>query len=317
MPARRYKKSKNIKNRKRRKKPIKNDKKDIGFLKFLFLLTLLVLTLLVIFSKDHWNKNTRLPLTIVRDDGSFVVSVFDPSQEKITNLHFPKEAQIGLARQYGTWRIKSVKKLSEDEGLDGELLVESISYFYKLPHAAWGYEPAFGFSQDSALKLIKALVTPYKTNLKIGDRARLAFFSFRVKTFKKEDIYLDETIAFRKGTLLDGREGFTFGGDMPENVKALFSLKELEVGRTRVKIVNQTGSRLLAERVGEIIEVIGVKTSSIETKEASPFTCKIAGSDKLLVSILSQVMECDEYEGSYENFDLILLLGTNFKKQFL
>lgn len=315
MPAR-YKKRKNIKNRAKRKKP-KKDKKDIGFLKFLILLTLLALTILVIFSKDHWNKNTRLPLTIVRDDGSVVVSVFDPAQEKITNLYFPKEAQIGLARQYGTWRVKSVGRLAEDEGLDGELLVESISYFYKLPHAAWGYEPAIGFSQGNTLKKLKALFAPYKTNLKIGDRARLALFSFGVKTFKNEDIYLEKTTAFRKGILLDGREGFTFSGDMPENVKALFSLKELTGTSTRAKIVNQTGNRIMAEDVGEIIEVIGVKTSSIETKETSPFNCEMAGDDKLLVSILIQIIDCEKYEGTYENFDLILFLGTNFKKQFL
>lgn len=301
-----------------RKRRLPKKKKRFGPVRFLALTLVFVAFLFFLaFQTRFWDKDSKLTLVINKKDGDVLVAVFNPVVDEVTNITIPKNTQLRVARQLGTWKAGSVWQLGENEGLEGKLLQETITYHLELPVVAWADSPAEGFASGELVALAKAVSLPYKTNLKIGDRLKLALFSFGVKNFKREEINLAETKLLKKTRLIDGGEGFVLVGDLPASILALFSDIKISQKGTSVLIKNATGKKSVAEQVGGIIEVLGAKVAAIKEEENGDFDCLVLGKDQKAVEKLAQVFSCQKEKSLPSgSLDLEIRLGEGFAKRF-
>lgn len=305
----------------RRKKRAKQKARRNGrnsYKKLLFILLVPLFTfLLITFHTKFWKSSGKTFLAISKENGEVVVSVFDPELEKITNIIIPKNTEVDVARQLGRWKLGSVRELGENEDLEGKLLAETIVKHFKLPVAAWADAPALGFAEGDVLGVVKASLFPYKTNLGIGDKIKLGIFSIRIKNLKRENINFSEGNILKKVTLIGGEEGYVLAGRLPNYIVALFSNLSISSEGSIVVILDATGKANVAEEVGEVIEVMGVKLANIKKEEAADFDCEVKGKEKELLEEIAQVFSCKKLKTAPEgNFDLEIKIGRNFTRRF-
>ena len=299
-----------------KRKARRNGKNSYIKLLFIFLVPLLIF-LLITLQTRFWKSSAKTSLVICKESGEVVISVFDPELEKITNIIIPKNAEVDVARQLGRWKLGSVRELGENEDLEGKLLAETIVKHFKLPVAAWADTPALGFADGDVLGIIKASLLPYKTNLGIGDKLKLGIFSIRINNLKRESIYFSEGNILKKVTLIGGEEGYVLAGRLPNYIVALFSNSNISSEGAVVIILDATGKANVAEEVGEVIEVMGVKLANIKKEEADDFDCEVKGEDKELLEEVAQVFSCKKLKTMPEgNFDLEIKIGRDFSKRF-
>lgn len=302
----------------RRKRRLQNKKKRFRPVRPLVLISLLIAFLFFLASQTRfWDNDSKLTLVINKKDGDVLVTVFNPVVDEVTNITIPKNTQLKVARQLGTWKAGSVWQLGENEGLEGRLLQETITYHFKLPVVAWADSPAEGFASGELIALVKAVALPYKTNLKMGDRIKLAFFSFGIKNFKREEINLAETKLLKQTRFIDGEEGFVLVSDLPANILALFSDIEISQKSISVLIKNATGKKSVAESVGEITEVLGAKVAVVKKEENEDFDCLVLGKNQKAVEKIAQVFSCQKEKSLPSgSLDLEIRLGEGFAKRF-
>lgn len=305
----------------RRKRSRSGKKKDtnssVFYRVFFFLFFVVLLFLVFRLTTKHFSSESKLSVTNPREDGSVIVSTFDPSQESIKTVIIPADTEVRVARQLGTWMIKSVWKLGEDEKLGGQLLAETITKQFSIPVFVWGDTGAGGFSSSSALQIIKAAVSPYKTNLGIGDRVRLAAFSLGVKNFKREEINLSNTRVLEKTTLVDGSEGHRVAGDIPSSIAAIYSDPHMSAISAKTQIKDATSNITVAKEVGKIIEVIGLKVASIENVDVQEgLDCFVSGRSEELTITMAKLFGCERKKHEEVNFDLTISIGEEFAKRF-
>lgn len=289
-----------------------------SYKKLLFILLVPLFTfLLITFHTKFWKSSGKTFLAISKENGEIVVSVFDPELEKITNIIIPKNTEVDVARQLGRWKLGSVRELGENEDLEGKLLAETIVKHFKLPVAAWADAPALGFAEGDVLGVVKASLFPYKTNLGIGDKIKLGIFSIRIKNLKRENINFSEGNILKKVTLIGGEEGYVLAGRLPNYIVALFSNLSISSEGSIVVILDATGKANVAEEVGEVIEVMGVKLANIKKEEAADFDCEVKGKEKELLEEIAQVFSCKKLKTAPEgNFDLEIKIGKDFTRRF-
>lgn len=307
MPAKR-RRPRDYKKKKRRKK---------SFLIPVFVFLTFGLVVWAVFATSHyWVGKNKLSIAIAKKDGSVVVSTFDPVEGELVNLTIPKETEVELSRRLGKIRIKNAWQVGLNEGYDGELLAETITRHFKFPVAVWADSPAAGFTQSNINLLIRAMFSPYKTNLTIGDRVRLGIFSMGIKNLKKEDIALQETTYLRKTQLVDGREGYVVTGRFPQSLLVVFSEELMSNSGATVVITDETGSPQTANELGQLIEVLGAKVASIEKKGKKNYDCRVSGKDKQTVARVSLILSCGVEADRQSNFDIRLSIGEEFAQRF-
>lgn len=305
-PARR-RRIKRKKRKKRRKTLLK-----IGIWVFLVLFLVLLFKL----TTKYWSSDSKLTMAVFEESGDIRVSTFDPEADTIRSVIIPADTEVKVARQLGTWRIKSVWRLGEDEGFDGKLLAETVTKQFKIPVFVWAGSRASGFSSGDAIPVLKSAIAPYKTNLGLGDRLKLAAFSLGVKNFKREEVDLADSRVLEETELVDGSMGFRVVGDIPASIVAIYSDPLFSSMGAKTHIIDATTSQTVAEEVGEIIEVVGLKVASIEEVEKSYVDCSVSGKDRKLVVKVSKLLSCSLEEHDEENFDLTILLGEEFADRF-
>ncbi len=299
-----------------KQKARRNGKNSYRKLLFILLVPLLIF-LLVTFQTRFWKSSAKTCLVISKESGEVVISVFDPGLEKITNIIIPKNTEVDVARQLGRWKLGSVRELGENEDLEGKLLAETIVKHFKLPVAAWADGPALGFAEGDILGIVKASLLPYKTNLGIGDKLKLGLFSIRIKNLKRENIDFSEDNILKKVTLIGGEEGYILAGRLPNYIVALFSNPNISSEGATVVILDVTGKANVAEEVGEVVEVMGVKLANIKKEEAVDFDCEVKGKNKELLEGISQVFFCKKLKALPEgNFDLEIKIGREFARRY-
>lgn len=282
----------------------------------LFLLaSVAVLLIFFFFRTKYWGLGSKFSIAIKTKNDDVILAVFDKELEEVTRIIIPGSTQVEVSRQLGTWKIGAVWQLGENESLGGLLLAETITKHFKLPVVIWADYPAEGFLQSSPWAFIKAVVFPYKTNMLVGDKINLGLFSARVKKFKRISVNLSKTPYLKKTTLIDGNEGYLLAGELPLNLIALFSDKEVVRSGLRVVISDLTGKYGLAEQIGEIIEVLGAKVVAIRKGNSSDFDCEIIGSEEQIVKKFAVLFSCQENIKA-DSFDLEVRLGENFAKRF-
>ncbi len=305
----------------RRKKRVKKQARKNGkrkyFKLFCLLLIPLFIFLLITLRTKYWKSSAETFLVIEKESGDVVVTVFNPSLEKITNITIPKNTEVEVARQLGRWKLGSVRELGENENMEGQLLAETIVKHFKLPVAAWADAPALGFAEGDLPGIIKASLMPYKTNLGIGDRIKMGLMSARIKNLKRENISFAEGNILKKVTLIGGDEGYVLAGRLPNYIIALFSNPCISSEGATVVIYDSTDTPNVAEEIGEVVEVMGVKLANIKKEEADNSDCEVKGKDKELLDEIVQVFSCKNMRVEPEgNFDLEIKIGKEFSKRF-
>src|SRR3990170_2738048 len=250
------------------------------------------------FQTRFWDAKSKLTLATNTKEGDIIVSSFDPQTASVTNIFIPASTQVNVSRQLGSWRAKSIWQLGLNEKLSGALLRETVVKNFYLPIVAWGDAPALAFSQGDFLGIARAMVLPFKTNLKVGDKIKLGIFALSVKNPKRTDLDLRQGNYLKKARLTDGEEGYIPTGAGLEKLIIYFA---------------DSGGSRVAQEVGKTIEMIGAKVSSLSKVEQEDTDCQVAGKDKRLVELISAVFSCQKVKGEPSgNFDAQVKLGKGF-----
>lgn len=308
-PAQRRKRLNNLKNKKKGFRKINKPLLVFGFfIVFIFLA--------FFFGKKNCFSDLNNVLVFVNKDGDVIVSSFNRKEKEVNSVFIPKNTQLEVSRQLGSWKVKSIWQLGVNEKYYGKLLQETVVKNFHFPVNIWADETASGFISNNFLKLLKATFFPYKSNLSLGDRLNLFFISFGLENKRNTFIDLSKTGVLKETRLTDGEEGYVIARDVPINVMAPFAEQIFKDGGYMIKIVNATGLRSVAENIGITLEAIGSKVVSIKEEAVTDFDCFISGKDKHFVKKISQIYSCEVKDNDFEGFDMVIKLGSGFSKRY-
>lgn len=309
-PAQRRKKLAQLKN--------KNRTKTVRKPYWLFVFVPFILLVVISFLTARFKALDRLALVVNGKGGEVIVQNFDFSQKEIVNVVIPGQTQLDVANQFGFYRAGNVWKLGLNEKKEGELLRLSVVKNFNLPIVAWADSGGEALGKGGLLGLIKAVILPYKSNLRFGDKLRLAVFSAGVREDKRVEVDLSKTALLREVRLTDGEMGYVVsGGGLPVSLGGIFSEAIGKSEPFRAMVKDNTGRLGVAEKAGGVLEVMGVKIASLTKGPTTDADCVVSGKDKRLVEKISLIFTC-QVEGKLtdDNFDLILELGSKFAKRY-
>ena len=172
---------------------------------------------------NYWTSNTKLTLLVQESRGELNLITFDPEVGEITNIKIPSNTEVEVARRYGVFRLGNVWELGYSEGLRGDLLANTITKNFKLPVYTWADSQAVGFVSTNYFDVGRAVISRYRTNLKIGDRIRIAAFVFRIPNSRRVEINLSDTQYLKKTKLIDGEEGYVIVRNIPVSILSVFA----------------------------------------------------------------------------------------------
>jgi len=307
MPARRRKRRQKEKER-ANKRPL---------VPFLLIAIVLVVGGLFTTSSKYWDSKSKLTLLVHDPEGDVSLMTFDPVLEEISIIVIPSNTEVEVAQHFGTYQLGNVWKLGQSEGLGGRLLSKTITKNFKFPVYIWSEKQALGFASTNYIEVAKAVISSYSTNLSIGDRLKIATFSVSVPNSRRVELKLSETPYLIETRLVDGQEGFVIGKDIPVSILSIFANPVIAGGGQRVVITNNTGNSQIAERVGEVVEVLGVKVASVRKGDGNIKGCMVGGNDSESVEIISEVFDCTiKNLEQDENFDMEIVLGSEFEETY-
>ena len=288
----------------RRQKRIarKNKVSSKPLLKFLVLILIpLVALLLVKFTTKYWNGEDKVSVAVQNGDGSVGVLLFDPALEEETIFTIPAETEVNVSQNLGTIRIKNVWQLGINEGVGGSLLSKTVTKNFFFPVFLWSDE-----TPDSV-----KFITTKNSNVPIGDRIRILYFTTRVKNLSKNQIDLGKSQFLTKMKLSDGALGYIIPGAISERLTFYFSDDAFSQKVLRVYLVDATGTFGVAENFGKIIEVMGGKIVTVEKVQKEESECTIWGAEKGAIRKISNLFDC-KIENKKTDFDVEIKLGSNF-----
>jgi hypothetical protein len=281
------------------------------------LLIIGAILLYVFCSASFFAGKNKLSVAIQGKNGEIIVSTFDPVTEEITNLTIPGTTQLTVSRQLGSWKVKSLWKLGENEKLGGALLSESIVRNFHLPISAWASESHIGLARGNVGQIIKSLFSFKGSNLGFGDKIKLAIFSLGLGDGKRFELNMDETNYLRKEKLVDGELGYMPASKIPNSLLVVFGNQGYGQKGYKAGIKDFTGKALIGQEVGSTLEVLGIKVASVEKLDNADFDCRVSGMDKAMVGEISKIFECgSEIKNLEGNFDLVVELGEKFGKRY-
>ena len=309
-PAQRRKKLRDFKKK-------KTTKKLNIFLLFLLFSTLVIFGL-YFFNSKHSSGNLKISMVYPDNSGNIVVATFSKKEKEITLIKIPQNTQLEVSRQLGSWKAKSLWQLGINEKYEGLLLQETITKNFHFPISIWADEKVSGFVSGNFIKLIKATIFPYKSNLSLGDRFNLFYISFGIQNKKISSFNLSEWEILKKIKLTDGEEGYVLSKDiLPINIMSSFSEPINSDFGYLVQIVNATGSRSVAENIGKTIESMGFKITSIKEESSNnDIDCFIYGKDKEVIKKMSLIYSCSTQVNKNNDFDIVIKLGSKFLKRY-
>jgi len=264
-------------------------KENRGWLKWIIVGVglLLVLIAAVFFLRTkYWNSKGKLAVVIDRGQ-DVVIYLYDSKADSQTDVVIPGNTQVLAAYGLGTWKLGSLWKLGSDEKIGGSLITRTISMNLGLPVFVWW------------------------DNLSVGDKLRISLFSL-FNRGSKDTIFLSETGSLKKTVFLDGENGYLVNKDVPEEVSSLFSDQEEFGSFLKAKITDSTESYGVANKVGRIIETMGIKVASISKDSGFESDCKVSGKNKELIRKVALILGCSQRETKDStSFDLEIYLGNH------
>lgn len=277
----------------RRRKIKRKKERKPGFIKWIIVGALLLLIGLSVYflRTKFWNRGGKL--AVVADGGEdVVISLYDVKVGRETEVIIPGNTQVLAAYGLGTWKLGSLWKLGSDEKMGGSLMTRTIALNFGFP------------------------VFVYWDNLSLGDKIKTKLFSF-FNRGSKDAVYLKQTGCLKKTVFVDGEDGYIVNKDTPEKISSLFSDQEEFGSLLKAKITDSTGSFGLANKVGKIIETMGIKVAAISKGSDFEFDCRVTGKNKKLIGKVALILGCGRSEiKSSTSFDLEIDLGEKFTQGF-
>jgi len=157
---------------------------------------------------------------------------------------------------------------------------------------------------------------PYQSNLSLKDKVQLFLFSIFVSTSDKTHLELKDSGFLSYEILPDGSNGFIPKKDLPRIVLSQFSDPQISNENQKIKVISV--NRLLAEKVGQIINVAGGNLTLIEEEKGLDLDCLVSTKKKTTTSVkIARVFNCQtEKLGEDNAFDIVIKLGKSFEKRF-
>jgi len=286
-----------------------------------FLPIILIIGLLIIIRSDtkYWNAQDKFILAYRLESGEVAVSVLDPKLDELTTLLVPGDTEVDVARNYGELRIKNVWQLGINEGAGGSLLAETVSQNFLFPVFLWSDSDAKSLADGSLPGILHFIVFPKSTNIALGDRFSAGLFALRVNNSGRGLIDLGKNQFLLKQKLTDGQSGFVLGGPISPRLTVYFSDNYISDansgGNLKVVIKDTTGVPGVADKVGQIVEVMGGKVVSVEKKNSDSSDCLVLGTDHRVVKKIADLFSC-KTGGSRGEMDLEIDLGASFARRF-
>jgi len=282
----------------REKRKIKSKKFGIFFKILLPIILILAAGLFLLLNTKYWNGKDKFIFVSRMADGGASVTILDPKLDEETVLTIPGETEVTVARNLGILRLKNVWQLGINEKIEGRLAAETISQNFLFP--------VFLFRDDSS----------HKTNIPLGDSLLIKFFLIGIKPINKSEIDLAKSQFLSKVKLNDGTTGYRLSAPVSGVLTSYFSDNDLANLTLRVGIVDGTGKAGVAQKVGEMIEVLGGKIVSIDKKEIlAGSDCVINGKDAQVARKLANLFSC-KVQSQKTDFDIEVTLGEKFGKRF-
>lgn len=272
------------------------------------------------FSTKYWNGNDKFTFAYRLDGGDVAVDVLDPKLGELTTLVIPGDTMVNVARNYGELRIKNVWQLGVNEKIGGRLLAETITQNFLFPVFLWSDMDARSLSDANVPGILRFVFFPKSTNITFGDRFSVALFALKTGSSGRNWLDLGKNQFLVKQKLNDGLMGFLLTGPVSPRLTAYFADNNFaeitNSGKTlRVVIVDATGVQGVADKVGQIIEILGGKVVAVEKKNGTSGDCTVMGSDMEVVKKVAALFSCKVSKDGGE-MDLEIDLGQGFAKRF-
>ncbi|OGM21586.1 hypothetical protein A2955_04180 [Candidatus Woesebacteria bacterium RIFCSPLOWO2_01_FULL_37_19] len=306
MPSRRHRFLKN-------KKKVTKRKYSIGLA-----ISLLAIGLIAVvwnINTNFWKNNSKISVLVHKSDDSVLVSVFDHKLGQIINILIPSNTQVEAAGGLGIWKLGSLWELGKKEKMGGQLLLGSVRRTFKFPISRWADYQALGYSDSNLKNLLLANFTSYSSDLTFSEKIALLIFSSGVKNPNRIEINLADTQLLKKGTLTDGEEGFLVSKVSSPKILSYFGDDYVANGSYKVAIFDLGAGTEISEGVGDIVQVMGAKVTSLSKSDISEKSCLIKGKDKRAVKNIANILSCKISEGVLSSgVDIEINLGTGFKE---
>jgi hypothetical protein len=274
--------------------------KNFGIFAKIFLPLILLSGVLIFFllNTKYWNGKDKFIFVSRLADGGAEVTVLDPKLDEEINLIIPGETEVLVARNLGTLQLKNVWQLGINEKLGGRLTAETISQNFLFPVFLW---------RDPSVKI---------SNIPLGDVLLTKIFLLGVKPINKTEVNLGKSQFLIKVRLNDGTNGYRLTGPVPGALTSFFSDNDFGSRAIRIGITDATGRMGVAQKVGEITEVMGGKVVSIDKKGTLPeIDCFVSGKDPKVVRKIANLFSC-KVQNQKTDFDVEIKLGEKFSKRF-
>jgi len=303
----------------RKKKALRLQKARPKFKIFFYLVIFagVLIGLVILLNRSFWNGEDKITIVTRDSEDDVIVTTFDPEVNEIISISIPGETEVEVAKNLGVWKLASVWQLGYQEGEKGALLAKTVTRHFKFPAFVWADKQSLGLSGSSALGFTKAIFGRYDTNLGLGDKLGLAFFSLGIENSKRVEIHLEETGYLRKATLSDGTYGFKLEGKIPQRIAIIFADPQMSKGPFRINLRDRTGETNSTQELTQVLEVLGGKVSSITRESEIDIVCLVKSNDKRIGELIRNLFSCQPMPGYPEgNFDLEIVLGKKFGSKF-
>lgn len=294
------------------KKTNKKVKKKIPYGLFI-LLFLIGILIIFLFTFSKFKNLDKIAIVANTENSDILVQSYDFEQNKIISIIIPKDTQLEVAYQYGFYQAKNIWQLGKNEGMEGELVRASVVKNFNFPVVGW-----VDWSDKKSLPEKRGFLWPRKSNLKVGDKLRMMVLSLRLKSQDQLVINLAETKILVKKKLADGEWGYVIQNEpIFFDLASIFNEVSDNENFVRAIVIDNSGKVGVGEGVGELMEILGVKVSSVKKEKEDNFDCIISGRNTKLAEKLSWVYGCEVgSEISDSDFDLQFKLGKEFARKY-
>ena len=285
---------------------------------FKFLIPIILTTSVVCFFKfscKYWNGEDKFTFAYRLENGDAAVSILDPKLSELTTLVVPGDTMVEVARNYGELRIKNVWQLGVNEKIAGNLLAGTITQNFLFPVFLWSDSDVKSLTEGSLPGVLRFIFFPKSTNIRFGDRVQSGIFALKINNTGKNLIDLGKNQFLSEQKLNDGQPGYILSGTISPRLTVYFADNNFADKNLRVAVADATGEIGVAEKVGQIIEIMGGKIVSVDKKGASNTDCIVFGSNTKAVKIISNIFSC-KITSEKGTFDLEIDLGSAFAKRF-
>jgi hypothetical protein len=227
---------------------------------------------------------------------------------------------VDVARNYGELRLKNVWQLGMNEKIGGSLLAETVTQNFLFPVFLWSDSDAKNLTDGNLAGILHFIIFPKSTNMTFGDRFSVSLFALKIRGMEKDSIDLGKNQFLSKQKLNDGQSGYILSGPISPRLTAYFSDNDFADNATsgknlRVSIKDTTGMPGVADKVGQIVEIMGGKVISVDKKNLAPGDCVVLGTDPKVVRKIADLFAC-KISSSRGEMDLEIDLGSDFAKRF-